>query len=874
VNLFSRQEQARHVLRPAFLHEILRTSRAACGRLRARAAGALGSVLAAALVLGLPIGSAHAQALDEIRLVSDGPDAVLQVRFNVRVQYQRHAPLEASDLIEIYFQLVGGDEALTRPIEETFSVKANAPAPEAKVTYPVQTGLPVKKIVVRLGRKVDFRVRAGVSNQMLEIVLPGLAPAEAGVRAPSPVVEKDRFAITLQSVPITQQSEVRAIPARLQEYSVFGSQVMRNGVAYYELVLGYFDSEAAAQKVLATVQADFPQAQVFDIVARKEANLENAAQLPPPAAPAAAPAAPEPAGPGAAAAAAAAVAAAPETDLDKQGAGLMAKARAALIAGKNDDAINTLNQLLLLPPNKYSQDAQELVGLARERAGDLVQARKEYELYLRLFPTGEGATRVRQRLASLAPPEAATTTAAKPQEKRPPQASAGGNISQYYYGGKQQVQTAFLNVPTNVNQQSITSTSQSSIVTTVDLNGRYRTENSDTRVVFRDSDQYSLIGATAPSLNRMDAAYVDYRDIKDGVSLKVGRQAGVTGGLVGRFDGAIVSYDIAPKLRINGVAGMPVSQDQFVNATQRFEGLSVEAQNFAEHWGGSAFVINQTADGVVDRRAVGGELRYFDPQKTLYSLIDYDVQFATVNAATIQGTYQFPDQTSLSLLLDDRKAPTLETSNGLLQAGCQTYFQYFAGLCGPAPGTPHTVDILRQDALATTANTHQLALDVSRPLGKQWQISGDLRVTSVGALPTVTLNGQTFQGSSATGNVLGATLQATGSNLYSRRDIDVFSVTHLHSSTLDGNQVGFNNLNGFLDNRLTVSPKLSLYRETDTNGQRLFRISPGVTTSYKLTQRMSIDGTIAAEHSRNEGPTQNDTVNNVFYYVGYHYDLN
>ena len=305
---------------------------------------------------------AHAQAIDEVRLVNDGSDAVLQIRFNVRVQYQRHAPLEASDVIEIYFQILGGDESLTRPIEESVSVSAQDPAPGARVTYPVQSGLPVKKIIVRLDRKVNFRVRAGKSNQLLEVIMSGLAGknAQAALAPPAPVVqEHDRYAISLQTVPLSEQGTMRAIPARLQDYAVFGSQEIRNGAPYYELILGYFDSAEAAQKVLATLTADFPGATVFDVVQRKEANLQNAAQLPATAA-AEAPAASIPAPdaearPSGAAAAAAAAAAAPDTDLDKQGATLMAQARTALVAGKNDEAINTLNQLPTLPTEKGLQ---------------------------------------------------------------------------------------------------------------------------------------------------------------------------------------------------------------------------------------------------------------------------------------------------------------------------------------------------------------------------------------------------------------------------------------------------------------------------------------------------------------------------------------
>ena len=695
--------------------------------------------------------SSHAQALDEAHLVAQGDDAVLQLRFNVRVQYQRHAPLQASDLIEVYFLLLGGDEAMTRPIEETLKVSADLPAPSAAITYPVQTGLPVKKVVIRLGRKVEFKVRAGASNQLLEIVFPGLAPKAAPQVLAPVVAESNRYAISLQTVPLADQSSLTAIPSSLDGYNVFGSRVIKDGAPYYELLLGYFDSAEKAAQVLQSVSRQFPQAQIVDIQARKELNLQ---QLP----------AASPESPGAAEAAAAAVAAAPDTDVDKQGKDLMAQARSALISGKPAEAINLLTQLLLLPPNKNSRDAQELIGLARERSGDAGNARKEYELYLKLFPNGDGAVRVRQRLASMAPPDVAKTEAAKPPEKREPAFSLGGSISQSYYGGKQAVQTVFLNVPTTVNQQTISNNVQSSLATTVDLNGRYRTDSSDTRVVFRDSDQYSFISSVAPSVNRMDSAFIDYRNLDNSLTAKVGRQAGVTGGLVGRFDGVVLGYNVAPKLHLNAVAGVPVAQDEFIQASQSFEGVSLEAQNILEHWGGSAFLINQKADGLVDRRAIGTDVRYFDAQKTLFTQLDYDVQFRVLNAATVQGTYQFADQTSLALLLDDRKAPTLTTSNGLLAWGCTSYAQFFAGTCqhaALASGTvantnisaAPTVDNLRAAALATTANSHQISLDVSRPLGKSWQASFDIRNTAVGALPTVVINNQTFQGSSATGNV-------------------------------------------------------------------------------------------------------------------------
>ena len=73
--------------------------------------------------------------------------------------------------------------------------------------------------------------------------------------------------------------------------------------------------------------------------------------------------------------------------------------------------------------------AQELIGVARERAGDIEQARKEYELYLKLFPNGEGATRVRQRLASLAPPPEAQAAAAESPKDTGAKYGVNGSLS-------------------------------------------------------------------------------------------------------------------------------------------------------------------------------------------------------------------------------------------------------------------------------------------------------------------------------------------------------------------------------------------------------------------------------------------------------------
>jgi hypothetical protein len=354
----------------------------------------------------------------------------------------------------------------------------------------------------------------------------------------------------------------------------------------------------------------------------------------------------------------------------------------------------------------------------------------------------------------------------------------------------------------------------------------------------------------------------------------------VTGGLIGRFDGAILGYDVSPQWRVNVVGGVPI--DTLVNTSQHFEGINVEAQNLWEHWGGDAFFMNQMADGVTDRRAIGGDLRYFDASRTLYGMLDYDVSFQQLNAGTLQGTWQLPDQTTISMLLDARKAPELLTSNAAISCNATSITELEQQGCtalGTQFAPPLTLDQVRQLSRLQTANSKQASLSVSRPFGERWQVSADVRLTNVGALPFIVVPSvvggvsNTNPAQAGTGNVYTYDLQTSATNLYSKRDINSFTFSRLSGPQFTGNQFSYSNLTGLLKNRITVEPALRYYTEDDANGNHLSRISPSVRFTYKVLTHLSIESQILYERAKNEGVTQNDKTNNTFYYIGYRYDL-
>ena len=149
---------------------------------------------------------------------------------------------------------------------------------------------------------------------------------------------------------------------------------------WYRLRVGPFSTRAEAERVLEIALAKYPRAwlaindEQTDLAAVEHAGVQAAAAEGP-------------------------------TDPplpDDQRAQMLRDARTALEKHQYPEAVDLLSRLLRQPEYPGRADAQELLGLVRERAGQLAQAKAEYEAYLRRYPNGPGAARVRGRLQALA----------------------------------------------------------------------------------------------------------------------------------------------------------------------------------------------------------------------------------------------------------------------------------------------------------------------------------------------------------------------------------------------------------------------------------------------------------------------------------------
>jgi len=857
----------------------------------------------AGIALTLALADGHAQTLGDVSVSAEGDDIVARIAFNARVQFLQQSPRPPADLYRITFNLVAGDEEVVRQTaQESRRVAAAGAMPELTLTYTPSPGRPVKTLTLKLSTRAMANVRQGPSSRVIEIVFVGLAaqgpksappvatpaapraapttaalPGAAPAAVPTaPPPSDKRYAVVLQSVPAAELDRLLPVPARFERYEVFEANLVVAGVATVEVGIGYFATQREAEAVRREALERFPQAVVLDLAARhgdaigSEPPLTKEAATAPtgPLAAAATPVAPAPAPvpmpaptPAPAPAEPAAVpVAAPE--VEARASVLMTRAREALAARRNEDAISDLNELLLLPPNRFSQEAQELIGLAWERTGNARRARVEYELYLKLFPQGEGAQRVGQRLASLEGASAAPADVAKTGTEAAPAAASGGsrfngNIAQYYYGGKARSQS-LVNIAAGIDQSTLTKTTESAIVTNLDLGGRFSTDESETRVVVRGTASANL-ASTSHVSSLLNTAYIDYRRNESGLAVRLGRQTPTAGGLLGLFDGASVTVPLGQGLKVDVMGGVPANP--LLSApSQQLLAAMVEADNILDHWGGDVYVINQTTEGFADRRAVGAEVRYFDEMLSVYSLLDYDTLFSKVNAFTLQGSFQAPWQNTVTVLVDSRKAPSLQMTNALISSGAKSLKDLLQ---------LQTLDQVRSAALLTTAEARQALLSVSRPLSQNWQGAVDLRYSEIGALPAV----GNFEATPATGAQFGVTLQMTGSNLYSSRDVNNFNLSVLSTPFFTGAQVAYNNLTGLRGNDVTIEPALRLYTQRDNQGVKLYRVSPGLRATYRISAHASLLGEGLVEHSQTDGPANSGTVNSVFFYLGYRYEL-
>jgi hypothetical protein len=451
---------------------------------------------------------------------------------------------------------------------------------------------------------------------------------------------------------------------------------------------------------------------------------------------------------------------------DDERARILKDARDELEKHQFPEAVDLLTRLLRQPEYPARADAQELLGLTRERAGQMALAKAEYEEYLRRYPGGPGAVRVRSRLQALIAASLTPISTGEFGVSSPEHWTLAGSAAINYLYGKDQTVSAGTATTTNTLDSAL-------------VYGDFLVRDRGSRYDFTarvDGGYTQNIGSSAGgSQDRATAAYVELVDKNLGLTGRFGRQSLASQGVIGIFDGLYVGYQVNPRWSVSAAAGLPAYTGySVVSGRQQFGTVTAEFDPFHQTWVFDAYLFDEADAGATERRSIGLQTRYSQAGRTAVALVDYDLWFQQLNSATLIGNVKMGEYWVLGFDADHRRSPLLELSNALIgqnAADINTLEHQFT----PAL----TISQIEQLALARTATSNTIVISATRPLGERWQFMADLGTIDLSGTPASPGFGTPPVGAVPAEPSMGLdkylTLQMSGSSLVQAGDLHIFS---------------------------------------------------------------------------------------------------
>ena len=603
-------------------------------------------------------------------------------------------------------------------------------------------------VTLTFAKKERFVIAQGIDPRGLRLRLldrtRGSVRVLGGSGGPEDAVSN--FAINLDSQPAPFPPAAMELAHDRLKVPAFVSEIVVDGVKWYRLRVGPIDRRSEADRLLNLALQDYPRAwlAIGDDAVTSDASSAAAQPPLPPVEHIGSDAALPP----------------------EQQRQLLADARAAMSAHNYPEAIALLTKLQRQPEFPDRARAQELLGLARERSGELAHAKAEYEEYLRRYPHGEAAERIEFRLKTLRAAEAKARTGREVGAEAQRWQISGGFAQMFRYDGTR-VTNGPTPTPTNVPPAADT-TQDSAIFTDVDFLVRRRGETFDWmgRLSAGYDKTFAADGTSLSDPTRVSLASIEALDKPLGVLARVGRQVNNTAGILGTFDGVFLSWQFKPSWAIEAAAGYPVDLLTVAPQTERrFESLALLYAPRSAHWDASLFAISQEYDGVKDRQGVGFEGRYLAAHASLVALLDYDTFYHSLNTASLLATLLLPARWTVSLDAERRSSPILTTGNALIG-------QPFTSLTGLQQTL--TLEQIYQAARDRTPTASNYSFTATKPLGQRFTFTAVASATQTSATPaSFGVNAQP-----ATSLLFNYQAQLYASNLWTKGDFNVATFTH------------------------------------------------------------------------------------------------
>jgi TolA-binding protein len=781
-----------------------------------------------ALVLSTFPGIASAEIIDDIKLKTDAKGEIdAYIKFTVPIQHLRYFPPQKSQYLVIYFNFV---DNVSRDRWQGYE-RHRSPPSDVILDFAISTRdlNAGPKIEVKFNRTVEYTLKAGRDGRSLHLHIKPEQPMRNKEKESEAVIAPPTVAAATAAIPKTA---VPGVSTGITAQPSISTDIVAKPAQ---------PSTSLSSKQLGGKDG-LPPFPVIDETAQKaesvppKGDLSLADQI---------------------------------MKANGEAAVFMAKGRDALLAGEMFAAIEAFNNTLKLPPNKYTQDAQVWVGIAREKSGQIAKAKLEYESYLKLYPDGTEAKWVKDRLAKLnaimpAPPAAMPQPATAVAQVF--EFTEYGSFSLYYYHGLSHTDTT-TTTGTVQTPFSQTVTDQSSLIGNMSVTARTFNGEYDNRMVFQDYYAANFLPGQ-DNKNRLNALFYDLNNRISNYSARFGRQSALGGGVLGRFDGVSAGYGFSPNWRANAVAGQ-LSDYQQVSSPV-FYGASLDF-GVKSQLGGSVYDIKQTVNGLPDRHAVGGDLRYFEQGKTALALVDYDTDFRALNMITLQGTLNLESGTDLNFYIDHRRTPTLSIQNAVYGTTSSIDILLQNGW---------TIDDLRTLAKLRTGTANMAQFGFTSHLNGKWQIGTDLIFSNASGLPASgTLNPDFTTGlegyvpeipSSGTAWII--TERLIGSGIITSRDVSLCSLSVSRSPALTGTTLLLNN-HSLFGEPWELDTTLRLYWQT-YNSDKEYIVAPLLKLGYRVKSFLTLEAEGGVEFTNVKPVAQPvSDITRQYYSVGFRWDF-
>lgn len=623
-----------------------------------------------------------------------------------------------------------------------------------------------------------------------------------------------------------------------KDQTVYVEQIIIKGAPWERLCMGFFSQRSHASSIINDVQTVYPGAWIQKASEKNIARVISSPSSTKNAVAANLLTSSKPKMPGS------------SSLNEKQLDSLMLRAKTDFKNKRYNSSIRYLNALVAAGDHKFSQEALELLGLARQRNGQKAHAVNAYEEYLRIYPDTDGANRVRQRLDGL-------LTADKAPRKKILMTKTGesgatttsGSLSQYYQSNSTSV------------DGTGTIQSLSQLFTYLDLTTLHRTTNFDHRYQFTSDYVYDFLDSDDNSEFRFIDTYYEFSYRETGSSGRIGRQRLQIGGILKRYDGLSLGYQFTPGMRLNILGGFPVDVDNksSINQHKSFYGFTFETGTFLDHWSMNLFYLDQTNDGLTDSNSIGTELRYRDRKTLLYGLVDYDLFYDELNILQLNSNMFFDHGRTAYLNAYKRKSPLLTTGNALIGRPEQSIEELKEVM---------NIEQIYQLARDRTANSETLMIGGSQPLSEIFQITTDLTFAHKDA--TIASGGVPETPDTGTEYIIGA--QLVGNNLLMKADTNIFGIRYYDTYLSDVTSFIVNSRFP-VTRHWRINPRLQFDNRDFKNGRSQTKFRAIIRTDYRYLNRARFDFEIGYDEINNEPDDQLLASNNLFFTLGYRWDF-